>query len=64
MRIKDLKKRDYFTLKEIERPNEKQIWVKGDYDKSSKKYSCHRWGNVCSERFLDGNKEVFTSFEF
>lgn len=64
MTLKELKKGEYFTLKEVEFPNETQVWVKGSYDRSSKKFSCHRFSNVNDERFFKSNKKIFTDFIF
>ena len=58
MKVKDLKKGDYFTMKPLEKPKENQVYIRGDYDRSSKKYSCEKFSDTCSERFFDGNKEV------
>ena len=39
-------------------------YVKGEYDRSSKKYSCYKYYDVNDERFFNGNKKVFVEFEF
>jgi hypothetical protein len=62
--IKDLKKGEYFTLKEIEEPNESQVYVKGEYDRLSKTYSCNKFSDMNSERFFKGDKVVYTGFTF
>lgn len=64
MKIKDIKKGDYFTLKEILDPKESQVYVKGDYDKASKTYSCFKFSDINSERFFKGDKEIYTGFTF
>ena len=64
MTLKDLKKGEYFTLKEIDTPKESQIYVKGEYDKSSKTYSCCKFDDMNTERFYKGSKIVFTGFTF
>lgn len=64
MKLKDVKKGDYFTLKPIEFPKETQVYVKGDYDRSDKKYSCCKFSDVNAERFLSGDREVYTEFTF
>lgn len=38
MKLKELKKGDFFTKKAISDPSESQVWVRGDYDRSAKKY--------------------------
>lgn len=63
-RIKELKKGEYFTLKDVEYPSENIVWVRGDYERSMKKYSCYKFSDVCHERFFKGDKEVYTEFTF
>ena len=62
--VKDLKKGEYFTLKPIAEPKETQVYVRGEYDKESKTYSCCNFSDINSERFLKGNKEIFTDMIF
>ena len=64
MLLKEVKKGEYFTKKEIEYPTERQVWVKGDYDKSTKKYECHRFDDVNTFTYVNGTKEVYTDFIF
>lgn len=66
MKLKDLKKGDYFTLRSFDgkTPKENQVYIKGDYDRSAKKYDCGKFDNICYSRYFDGNKEVFTDFTF
>ena len=63
-KLKDLKKGEWFTLKPYEYPTASQVYIKGDYDRSDKKYSCIKWADICAERFLKGNREVYTDFIF
>lgn len=63
-KIKDLKKGDYFTLKPIEYPSEKLVWVRGDYERSEKKYSCTKFSDICHENFMKGDRIVYVGFEF
>lgn len=51
--IAGLKKGDYFRLK-----NGKCQYVKGDYDRSSKKYSCFKADDINSERFFKGSVPI------
>lgn len=64
MKLKDLKKGQFFTKKPIENPTEKQVWVRGPYDKSTKKYDCYRFDDVNTYSEIPGNKEVFVDFIF
>ena len=62
--IKDLKKGDWFTLKPIEEPHDFQVYVRGDYDRSDKKFECSKWSDFCSSRYFKGNKIVYVDFIF
>lgn len=62
--LKDLKKGEYFTLKPIEEPTEKQVYVRGDYDKSERKYDCGRFDDISYSRLLKGTTAVYTEFTF
>ena len=64
MTVRELKKGDFFTKKPYENPTDMQVWIRGDYDRSSKRYSCYCWGDVNKEQFLKGDKEVYTEFTF
>ena len=62
--LRELKKGDWFTLKDIEYPKESQVYIRGEYDRSSKTYSCIKWNDMNEERFFKGTKKVFTEFTF
>lgn len=64
MKLKDLKLGEYFTLKPIEYPTESQVYVRGEYDRSEKKYDCGKFSDISYSRMFDGNKEVYTDFTF
>lgn len=64
MTIKDLKIGDYFTIKPIEEPKETQVYIRGEYDRSSKKYCCGRFDDISYSRDFSGNKVVYTEFTF
>lgn len=62
--IRELQSGKYFTLKQVEAPEQAQVFVRGEYDRSEKKYSCRKFGDVNEEIFFKGNKEVYTAFIF
>lgn len=64
MKLKDLKVGEYFTLKPIEEPTENQVYIRGEYDRSEKKYDCGKFSDISYSRMFDGNKEVYTDFTF
>lgn len=59
--IKNLKKGEYFRLKDSDTAT---VYIRGEYERSSKKYSCYRYDDVAAERFFSGNKQVYVDFEF
>lgn len=59
-KIKNLKIGDFFRLKDSVTSS---VWIRGEYDRSLKKYSAHKFDDVNHERFFSPNLEVFTEFE-
>lgn len=64
MKLKDLKRGEYFTLKPIDEPTEKQVYIRGDYDRAERKYECNKFSDVNYCRYISGDKEVYTDFTF
>lgn len=62
--ISELQVGEYFTLRPHTYPTEKQVWVRGTYNRTTKKYDCYKWDDVCHCRAFDGNTEVFTNIIF
>lgn len=60
----ELKKGDYFTLKEISEPKESQVYIKGEYDKASKTFSVCKFSDMNVERFIKADKQVYIDFTF
>lgn len=54
--IKNLKKGDYFRLKNDEKS---PLWVRNHYDRGSKTYACYKYEDVNHEHFFKGTKEVY-----
>jgi hypothetical protein len=64
MKLSEIKKGTLFTLKPIEYPKESQVYIRGDYDRSEKKYGCGKFSDISSSRMLKGSTEVYTDFVF
>lgn len=64
MKIKSMKKGEYFTLDPIDRPTKSQVWIRGHYDRSLRAYWCRRFDDMSEIRFLSGSREVFVCFTF
>lgn len=59
--LKTLKRGDFFKLSATASA---PVWVKGDYDRTSRKYSCHRWDDSNDSRLMKGDRTVFIGFSF
>ena len=64
MKLKELKRGDFFTKRSIPAPGEAQVWVRGEFDRSARRYCCHRWDDINTFCLLDGSREVFCDFVF
>ena len=64
--IKDLKVGEFFTLKDYGEHDvqESVVWVRGEYDRSSKTYSCCKFVDANHEHFFKGTKDVYVEFYF
>ena len=62
--LKDLKKNEWFTLKPYEEPRASQVWIKGEYDRSEKKYEATNWDDMNRWRSLKGTTTVYVGFTF
>ena len=62
MTVKELKNGEFFTLKQIEYPTDKQVFIRGEYDRETKKYCCGRCDDISYSRLLKGNTEIYTDF--
>lgn len=64
MTVKQLKQGEYFTRKPIAEPKESQVYIRGEYDRSTKKYICTKWDDISSSILLKGGTEIYTEFVF
>ena len=62
--IKDLKKGDLFTKRPLKNPTEKQVYIRGCYDRSSGKYEIGRFDDISYSALLKGSTVVFTDLVF
>ena len=62
--IRALKMGEFFTKNPVPEPNMRQVWVRGEYDRSVKKYWCYRFWDVCDGAYFPASREVFTEFTF
>ena len=64
MKLKDLKKGEFFTKKAIDSPTGSQVWIRGDYIREDKKYECTCFDDINRTCYIPGSKEVFVDFVF
>ena len=64
MKLRELKQGQLFTLKDIAVPNENQVFVRKEFDRSEKKYLVQRYSDINSWRYLSGDRKVFVDFIF
>ena len=64
MTIKEVRRGEYFTLKEVEYPTDRQVYVRGEYDRSERAYWCYKWHDVNDGRFFKGTRKAYTDFVF
>ena len=62
--LNELEKNSFFTLKELSNPKESQVYIKGEYDRKSKSFSCVKFSDINSERFIKADKLVYVGFTF
>ena len=62
--IKDIKQDEMFTLKNIEEPNGRQVWLKSHYDRSTRKFVIYNFEDIGKSKLIDGSKEIYTNFTF
>ena len=61
VKIKDVPKGEYIRLKESETS---PVWVKGEYCRSEKKYSLHKFDDVNHDSLKKGDSLVYIGFTF
>lgn len=62
--LKEIKRGEWFTLKPIEEPTEKQVFIKDEYDRAEKKYICGRFDDIGYSRLLKASTVVYIGFTF
>ena len=62
--IKELKRGEWFTKKDIAYPTSKQVWIRGDYIRELKKYECISYDDMNRFTYIAGNKPAYVDFIF
>lgn len=66
MKLKELKRGEFFVRKPMNGQEAKasQVYIKQDYDRSTKKYWCQKWDDISRVIELKGDAEVYQDFTF
>lgn len=64
MKIRECRKGEFVTLKDIPEPKESQVYVNCGYNRSLKKYELQKFSDINSYRYIKSDTEVFTDFIF
>ena len=64
MKLKDVKKGMFFTKKDVAFPSDNQVFIRGEYDRSARRYACTRFSDCSDVQYLSGDKVVFCDFTF
>ena len=64
--LKNIPNGEFFTLRKPDgdEPNWTSVWVKGDYDRSSRTYDCYKWSDVNWVSEMKGTRKVWVGFTF
>ena len=60
IKLKEVKAGEYIKLA----ADGKTVYVRGDYERTERKYSVTKFDDHCAERFIKGDKVVFIGFDF
>ena len=62
--IKELKKGEMFTFKPTEYPDYERVYIRDEYDRSTKKYGYTKWSDINHYAEAKGTRTVYTDFTF
>ena len=62
--VRELKRGEFFTRKDIPFPRENQVLIRGEYDRTLKKYVCQHWNDANYYVCLKPDTIVYTDFTF
>lgn len=64
IKLKDLKRGEWFIRKPNEYPKEKQVFIRGDYLRGTRKYECQRFNDISDFICLKEDTTVYVDFVF
>lgn len=60
-KIRNINMGQYFRLKDTETA---PVWVRGEYVRSEKKYSCTKFDDCNHEKLMKPTQDIYIGFEF
>lgn len=64
MTIREIKKGDYFKIVNSKGVVSYSVYVRGEYDRSTKKYLAYKFYDVCACKEFKPTQQITTEFEF
>lgn len=67
VRLRDVPKGTYFhrvSVKDGEFCEHSVVWLKGEYDHSTRKWCCYKFEDFCNDRLFKGEERVTIDFTF
>ncbi len=64
MKVRELKKGEYFTFMSVQYPSESIVWVRGEYDRETKRYIVYKFNDINKYRLVKGDMNVYQDFVF
>lgn len=64
VKLSTLRRGEYFIKKRVLFPSDSQVWVRGEYDRTERKYEIYRFDDVNRTAYLRGDTQVYTDFIF
>lgn len=64
MKTKKIKQMNQGELFRLSDSDNAPVWVRGEYVREERKYSTHKFEDVCHEKLINGDKKVFVDFEY
>lgn len=62
--LKELKRGEWFTFTPDEYPDARKVYIREEYDRSTRKYGYTRWADVNHYAEAKGSRVVYTDFIF
>lgn len=67
--LRELKEGEFFTTSldraiKASQGQSQFVWIKGEYDRSSKKYVCYKFNDINCTKLFNTNTIIYTNFTF